>query len=92
MAADDREPLASEIMVPSTDPENKEEKKVNGEAKGKGKEESDVPDIVCCYLGTWLGPAPRRAVAPHGQIELTCRARRTCSSRPNWRCLSNASR
>ena len=50
MAADDREPLASEIMVPSTDPEKKEEKKVNGEAKGKGKEESDVPDIVCCYL------------------------------------------
>jgi hypothetical protein len=47
MAADDHDPLASEIMVPSTDPEKKEEtKKVNGEAKGKGKEESDVPDIV----------------------------------------------
>jgi len=46
MAADDREPLASEIMVPSTDPEKKEEKKVNGETKGKGKEDSDVPDIV----------------------------------------------
>ena len=47
MAADDHDPLASEIMVPSTDPEKKEEtKKVNGEFKGKGKEESDVPDIV----------------------------------------------
>jgi len=45
-AGNDNDPQASTIPVLSTDPEKKEEKKANGDAKGKGKEESDVPDIV----------------------------------------------
>lgn len=45
--AEDHDPQASEIMVPSTDPEKKEEpKKANGDLKGKGKDDSDVADIV----------------------------------------------
>jgi hypothetical protein len=47
MAIGDDIPLEEAIAVPSSDPEKKEEKKqANGDAKGKGKEENDVPDIV----------------------------------------------
>lgn len=45
-AGNENDPQASTIAVLSTDPEKKEEKQTNGDAKGKGKEESDVPDIV----------------------------------------------
>lgn len=40
--------LESEIAVPSTDPEKKDDaKKPNGDVKGKGKgEEKDEPEIV----------------------------------------------
>jgi hypothetical protein len=42
--------LTSEIAVPSEDPkkndETKDKSKVNGDMKGKGKDDSDVPDIV----------------------------------------------
>lgn len=40
--------LASEILVPSTDPKKADDKpKANGDAKGKGKgDEKDQPDIV----------------------------------------------
>ncbi len=47
MPSDEHDPQASEILVPSTDPEKKEEpKKVNGDIKGKGKDEADEPEIV----------------------------------------------
>jgi len=42
--------LTSEIAVPSEDPKKKEDEKdkpkINGDVKGKGKDDSDVPDIV----------------------------------------------
>lgn len=67
MAGDDREPLTSEIAVPSTDPEKKEEpKKVNGDVKGKGKDDSDVPDIVSYLVSSCIH-------------QLTPRAKRICS-------------
>lgn len=50
--SDDHDPLASEIVVPSEDPERKdtEKPKTNGDVKGKGKEESkDEPEIVCSW-------------------------------------------
>ncbi len=50
--SDDHDPLASEIVVPSEDPKQKDKDKdqprMNGDVKGKGKDESsDEPEIVC---------------------------------------------
>ena len=44
----DKDPQAEEIAVLSKDPENKDgdKPKPNGDIKGKGKEESDEPEIV----------------------------------------------
>lgn len=50
MPSGDHDPQASEILVPSTDPEKKEDgKKANGDLKGKGKDEKEGPEIVCCF-------------------------------------------
>lgn len=47
---DGKDPLASDIAVFSKDPEKQEEKKPNGDVKGKGKDDSkDEPEIVRCY-------------------------------------------
>ena len=45
---EDHDPLASDIAVPSKDPEQKDDKpKVNGDVKGKGKGDlNDEPEIV----------------------------------------------
>ena len=49
---------ASEILVPSTDPEKKDDDKpkANGELK-KGKDEKEQPDIVCSRLAFQMNDA-----------------------------------
>jgi hypothetical protein len=47
--------LTSEIAVTSEDPKKEEEKaKPNGDLKGKGKDESDLPDIVSYLNLFWI--------------------------------------